>query len=119
MSSAAYPVVDLSKCSKTSMQTFVYDYPWEMVVSSYFLRFPMHPKLPILLETQIISDHIDPASQRRLFVRKCTIDVDAPGCAYPSDCGVDVRFLKRIIGVSAVVFIQTTLMDYKTRTMVI
>jgi hypothetical protein len=70
---------DLTQCTRTSVQTFLYDHCWEQVVSSYMLRFPRHPRMPVVIGTQLLSDQIDSQSKVRNLVRRCTIDIEAPG----------------------------------------
>ena len=73
---------DLSKCTWAPLQTHLYEQSWEQVMTAYMLRFPRHPRLPVLLGAEIIEDRLDRAAGRRRIVRQCTIDIEAPGCVF-------------------------------------
>ena len=64
---------------KAPVQTYEYDFPWELVVDAYFMRYPTHERLPVLLRTEVTSDHTDPATGIRSIERLCTVDIEAPG----------------------------------------
>ena len=63
---------------KTNIQEFVYEYTWETVVESYFRRFPLHKRMPVLLGTEVLEDTYDPVTKIRHIQRRCTLDVEAP-----------------------------------------
>lgn len=69
---------DLSQCTWAPLQTHVYDYSWEQVISSYMLRFPKHPRLPVLLNSEVLEDQLDIEQRKRRIVRQCFIDIEAP-----------------------------------------
>ncbi|KAI3653581.1 hypothetical protein MP228_001528 [Amoeboaphelidium protococcarum] len=100
-----YHTRDISGCTKTALQEFVYDYPWEQVVSSYMMRFPKHPSLPVLMHSEVISDTVNEATGVRVIVRKAELEVDAPG------------WFKKAIGLYSLTFTQTTYIDFKARSM--
>ena len=73
---------DISLCTKTALQTFVYDFPWEHTISAYMLRFPKHAILPVLLDSEVLSDEINQETKIRTIIRKCMIDIEAPMYTY-------------------------------------
>ena len=96
---------DINMCSKTSLQTFTYNYPWEQTVSSYMLRFPKNHLMPVLLGSEVIGDSFDAALRCRTIVRKCFIDIEAP------------QWVKRAIGADHIEVTQTTTVDAANRKM--
>ena len=85
----------LASCTKTSLQQFTYDFEFGLVVSSYMLRYPHHPRLVVLMDSHVLKDtifelddednvvepDIQPVGHKRkvrMLVRRCFLDVDAP-----------------------------------------
>lgn len=67
-----------TQCSRTDQQTHIYDYPWELVVASYMIRYPRHPLVPVLLNAELVEDSVDEATQKRILTRRCSINIEAP-----------------------------------------
>eukprot|EP00732_Lithocolla_globosa_P004586 Lithocolla_globosa_v1_NODE_4316_length_1465_cov_3.770922.p1 type:complete len:380 gc:universal NODE_4316_length_1465_cov_3.770922:1417-278(-) len=92
---------------KAKVQEFVYDYDWEIVVDAYLSRFPTNPRIPVLLNSEIVKDETDPKSGVRHIERKCLIDFEAP------------RWFKAAVRIYDFMFCQRTWIDYRRKSMVI
>lgn len=83
------------------------DYPWELCCEAYQRRFPTHSRVPILLNSYLLSDEYDEVTAIRTLTRRCVVDVEAPG------------WVKRSLGIESFEFCQVTRIDSQKQSMVI
>lgn len=83
------------------------DYPWELCCEAYQRRFPTHSRVPILLNSHLLSDEYDESTGIRSLTRRCVVDVEAPG------------WVKRSLGIESFEFCQVTRIDSQKQSMTI
>ncbi|EPZ36129.1 PRELI/MSF1 domain-containing protein [Rozella allomycis CSF55] len=88
---------------ESKLETFVYEYDWDLVIESYMRRYPKHPRFPVLRDTKIVKEERD--GQKYYVERQCFVEAEAPG------------WLKRSFGVDCFEFLQKTTIDYELKTM--
>lgn len=54
------------------------------MLEGYQKKFPTHPRLPLLLDTELISDSFDELTGVQTIVRRCKIAMEAPGFFFVS-----------------------------------
>ncbi|XP_037845803.2 SEC14-like protein 5 isoform X2 [Chlorocebus sabaeus] len=85
----------------------VYKYPFELVMAAYEKRFPTCPQIPVFLGSEVLRESRSPDGAVHVVERSCRLRVDAP------------RLLRKIAGVEHVVFVQTNVLNWKERTLLI
>nr|XP_007982922.2 SEC14-like protein 5 isoform X1 [Chlorocebus sabaeus] len=85
----------------------VYKYPFELVMAAYEKRFPTCPQIPVFLGSEVLRESRSPDGAVHVVERSCRLRVDAP------------RLLWKIAGVEHVVFVQTNVLNWKERTLLI
>jgi PRELI-like family len=85
----------------------VYKKPFELVMKAYEKRFPTCQMIPIVKETEIITEEIDETNGVHVIDRRAKLNVDAP------------YLLKKIMGVEDLIFRQRNTLDKKNRTLTI
>jgi hypothetical protein len=85
----------------------VYKKPFELVMKAYEMRFPTCDMIPIVKETEILSEENDDANGVSIIDRRAKLAVDAP------------YILKKIMGVEDLLFRQKNTLDKKNRTLTI
>jgi len=84
-------------------QDFVYSYPWETLLDAYMRRFPSHPRIPILLSSEILEETHNEDNTKVIYLRKSTLNIEAPS------------WVKMLIGLKVFVFMQTVTIDKKEK----
>jgi len=84
---------------------YTYEYPFEMLVMTYNSRFPVHKRIPVLLENIIKSASYDPEKGEVHVTRRVKVDLEAPG------------WLKKLFGMYHVYLMQTLVYNVKERWM--
>jgi hypothetical protein len=46
----------IAKCTVTDIQTFEHQFPFEQMIASYFMRYPTHPRLVLLVSSNVLED---------------------------------------------------------------
>lgn len=85
--------------------TWVYKYPFELVMAAYERRFPSCELLPAFVGSDILREEISPDKSIHVVERRCKIDVNAP------------FILKKLAGVDYVYFIQENTLNRLDRTL--
>ncbi|XP_070940189.1 SEC14-like protein 5 isoform X2 [Macaca nemestrina] len=76
-------------------------------ISAYEKRFPTCPQIPVFLGSEVLRESRSPDGAVHVVERSCRLRVDAP------------RLLRKIAGVEHVVFVQTNVLNWKERTLLI
>ncbi|KAK2097487.1 hypothetical protein P7K49_022938 [Saguinus oedipus] len=75
--------------------------------TAYEKRFPTCPQIPVFLGSEVLRESRSPDGAVHVVERSCRLRVDAP------------RLLRKIAGVEHVVFVQTNILNWKERTLLI
>ncbi|KAH3756848.1 SEC14 protein 1 [Pelomyxa schiedti] len=85
---------------------YVYHLPWEIVVRAYVSRYPLHPRIPMMLAADIMSVDWNPDTGKLVVDRRMKADLEAP------------YWLKRVFGVYWMYMWQTTTLSMKEKKLV-
>ncbi|KAI5933206.1 SEC14-like protein 5 [Manis javanica] len=85
----------------------IYKYPFELVMAAYEKRFPTCPQIPVFLGSEVLRESRSADGAVHVVERSCRLRVEAP------------RLLRKIAGVEHVVFVQTNVLNWKERTLLI
>ncbi|KAL1922397.1 uncharacterized protein VTP21DRAFT_9936 [Calcarisporiella thermophila] len=108
--------------TKTHPTHCIYPHPWDVVVRAYLRRYPTHPRVPVLLSSEVLSDelllpsmpptpypqhagHDIPVRGTRRIVRRCRVAIEMP------------TLVKKTFGVTDGIFLHTTLIDADNKEM--
>ncbi|XP_058426095.1 SEC14-like protein 5 [Diceros bicornis minor] len=85
----------------------IYKYPFELVMAAYEKRFPSCPQIPVFLGSEVLREARSADGAVHVVERSCRLRVEAP------------RLLRKIAGVEHVVFVQTNVLNWRERTLLI